>query len=110
LLLISCSLCVFIFFQIIDIRDILRVDSIDQMRDVYIVQCLMETDLYKLLKTQVMVLPDIWLKFIERITTIDMWCIILAITPNTKTEYNCRLSDIFNYGSDSRYAFMRALK
>lgn len=39
--------------QIIDIRDILRADSIDQMRDVYIVQCLMETDLYKLLKTQV---------------------------------------------------------
>ncbi|XP_026838605.1 mitogen-activated protein kinase ERK-A isoform X2 [Drosophila erecta] len=38
--------------NIIDIRDILRVDSIDQMRDVYIVQCLMETDLYKLLKTQ----------------------------------------------------------
>lgn len=38
--------------QIIDIRDILRVDSIEQMRDVYIVQCLMETDLYKLLKTQ----------------------------------------------------------
>lgn len=27
-------------------------DSIDQMKDVYIVQCLMETDLYKLLKTQ----------------------------------------------------------
>lgn len=40
-------------FQIIDIRDILRVPSIDQMKDVYIVQCLMETDLYKLLKTQV---------------------------------------------------------
>lgn len=39
-------------FQIIDIRDILRVDSIELMRDVYIVQCLMETDLYKLLKTQ----------------------------------------------------------
>ncbi|KAI8434705.1 hypothetical protein MSG28_003232, partial [Choristoneura fumiferana] len=38
--------------NIIDIRDILRADSIDQMRDVYIVQCLMETDLYKLLKTQ----------------------------------------------------------
>ncbi|XP_073824551.1 mitogen-activated protein kinase rl [Musca autumnalis] len=38
--------------NIIDIRDILRVDSIEQMRDVYIVQCLMETDLYKLLKTQ----------------------------------------------------------
>uniref|UniRef100_A0A182MML1 mitogen-activated protein kinase n=1 Tax=Anopheles culicifacies TaxID=139723 RepID=A0A182MML1_9DIPT len=35
-----------------DIRDILRVPSIDQMKDVYIVQCLMETDLYKLLKTQ----------------------------------------------------------
>lgn len=39
-------------FQIIDIRDILRVDSIEQMKDVYIVQALMETDLYKLLKTQ----------------------------------------------------------
>lgn len=38
--------------QIIDIRDILRVDSIEQMKDVYIVQALMETDLYKLLKTQ----------------------------------------------------------
>lgn len=42
-----------ILFQIIDIRDILRAVTIDQMRDVYIVQCLMETDLYKLLKTQV---------------------------------------------------------
>jgi hypothetical protein len=40
-------------FQIIDIRDILRQESIDMMKDVYIVQCLMETDLYKLLKTQV---------------------------------------------------------
>lgn len=38
--------------NIIDIRDILRSPSIDQMKDVYIVQCLMETDLYKLLKTQ----------------------------------------------------------
>ncbi|KAH1009564.1 mitogen-activated protein kinase 1-like [Dendroctonus ponderosae] len=38
--------------NIIDIRDILRAVNIDQMRDVYIVQCLMETDLYKLLKTQ----------------------------------------------------------
>ncbi|XP_013145968.1 PREDICTED: mitogen-activated protein kinase 1-like [Papilio polytes] len=38
--------------NIIDIRDILRADTIDQMKDVYIVQCLMETDLYKLLKTQ----------------------------------------------------------
>lgn len=43
----------FISLQIIDIRDILRVPSIEQMKDVYIVQCLMETDLYKLLKTQV---------------------------------------------------------
>lgn len=40
-------------FQVIDIRDILRAGSIDQMKDVYIVQCLMDTDLYKLLKTQV---------------------------------------------------------
>ncbi|KAK9708268.1 Protein kinase domain [Popillia japonica] len=38
--------------NIIDIRDILRAVTIDQMKDVYIVQCLMETDLYKLLKTQ----------------------------------------------------------
>lgn len=54
----SCFLNYFFFFsafsfQIIDIRDILRVPSIEQMKDVYIVQCLMETDLYKLLKTQV---------------------------------------------------------
>ena len=40
--------------NIIDIRDILRADTLDLLRDVYIVQCLMETDLYKLLKTQVM--------------------------------------------------------
>lgn len=39
--------------NIIDIRDILRAPTADLMRDVYIVQCLMETDLYKLLKTQV---------------------------------------------------------
>merc|ERR1712137_605775 len=38
--------------NIIDIRDIIRSPDIDQMKDVYIVQCLMETDLYKLLKTQ----------------------------------------------------------
>lgn len=38
--------------NIIDIRDIIRAPSIDLMKDVYIVQCLMETDLYKLLKTQ----------------------------------------------------------
>jgi len=38
--------------NIIDIRDILRPVHIDQLRDVYIVQSLMETDLYKLLKTQ----------------------------------------------------------
>jgi hypothetical protein len=42
----------FSFIQIIDIRDILRAVTIDHMKDVYIVQCLMETDLYKLLKTQ----------------------------------------------------------
>ncbi|XP_050409210.1 mitogen-activated protein kinase 1 [Patella vulgata] len=38
--------------NIIDIRDILRAKSVDRMKDVYIVQCLMETDMYKLLKTQ----------------------------------------------------------
>lgn len=38
--------------NIIDIRDIIRATTVDLMKDVYIVQCLMETDLYKLLKTQ----------------------------------------------------------
>ncbi|OQV12801.1 Mitogen-activated protein kinase 3 [Hypsibius exemplaris] len=38
--------------NIIDIRDVLRAPTIDLMTDVYIVQCLMETDLFKLLKTQ----------------------------------------------------------
>merc|ERR1719273_2100837 len=38
--------------NIIDIRDILRSSCQDTMKDVYIIQCLMETDLYKLLKTQ----------------------------------------------------------
>ncbi|KAK1792277.1 hypothetical protein P4O66_012226 [Electrophorus voltai] len=38
--------------NIIGINDIIRTPSIDQMKDVYIVQDLMETDLYKLLKTQ----------------------------------------------------------
>nr|CAB3263634.1 ERK1/2 mitogen-activated protein kinase 1 [Phallusia mammillata] len=38
--------------NIISIKDILRAPSIDTMKDVYIVQDLMETDLYKLLKTQ----------------------------------------------------------
>uniref|UniRef100_K1QIB2 Mitogen-activated protein kinase n=1 Tax=Magallana gigas TaxID=29159 RepID=K1QIB2_MAGGI len=38
--------------NIINIQDILRAPTIDEMKDVYIVQCLMETDMYKLLKTQ----------------------------------------------------------
>jgi len=38
--------------NIIDIRDIIHASSMDEMKDVYIVQSLMETDLYKLLKTQ----------------------------------------------------------
>lgn len=38
--------------NIINIQDIVRSNSIEQMKDVYIVQCLMETDLHKLLKTQ----------------------------------------------------------
>jgi len=38
--------------NIIDIRDIIRAPTIDQMKDVYIVQCLMDSDLYKLLKNQ----------------------------------------------------------
>jgi mitogen-activated protein kinase 1/3 len=38
--------------NIINIQEIIRSTTIDQMKDIYIVQCLMETDLYKLLKTQ----------------------------------------------------------
>lgn len=38
--------------NIIDIRDIIRVPTLEEMKDVYIVQCLMETDMFKLLKTQ----------------------------------------------------------
>jgi mitogen-activated protein kinase 1/3 len=38
--------------NIINIQDILRSPTMDDMKDVYIVQTLMETDLYKLLKTQ----------------------------------------------------------
>lgn len=38
--------------NIIDIRDIINQPSIHELRDVYIVQGLMETDLFKLLKTQ----------------------------------------------------------
>ncbi|KAF7638919.1 Mitogen-activated protein kinase [Meloidogyne graminicola] len=38
--------------NIINIQAIIRAPSIEQMKDIYIVQCLMETDLYKLLKTQ----------------------------------------------------------
>ncbi|KAM9393245.1 mitogen-activated protein kinase 3 [Pholidichthys leucotaenia] len=38
--------------NIIGINDIIRAQHIDNMRDIYIVQTLMETDLYKLLKSQ----------------------------------------------------------
>uniref|UniRef100_A0A087XQZ9 Mitogen-activated protein kinase n=1 Tax=Poecilia formosa TaxID=48698 RepID=A0A087XQZ9_POEFO len=38
--------------NIIGINDIIRAPQLENMRDVYIVQTLMETDLYKLLKTQ----------------------------------------------------------
>jgi mitogen-activated protein kinase 1/3 len=38
--------------NVIDILDIIRQPSLEELRDVYIVQGLMETDLFKLLKTQ----------------------------------------------------------
>lgn len=38
--------------NIISIKNIIRSPSLDEMKDIYIVQDLMETDLYKLLKTQ----------------------------------------------------------
>jgi len=38
--------------NIINIQAIIQAPTIDHMKDIYIVQCLMETDLYKLLKTQ----------------------------------------------------------
>ena len=41
-----------VWLQIINILDILRPSTYEEMKDVYIVQTLMETDLHKLLKTQ----------------------------------------------------------
>lgn len=38
--------------NVIGIRDILRASTLEAMRDVYMVQDLMETDLYKLLSSQ----------------------------------------------------------
>merc|ERR1719438_456866 len=38
--------------NIIDIRDILRPINIDQLKDVYLVQTMMECDLHKLLRSQ----------------------------------------------------------
>ncbi|CAF0837342.1 unnamed protein product [Didymodactylos carnosus] len=38
--------------NIINIQDVIRAPTIDQMKDIYIVQCLMECDMYKLLKHQ----------------------------------------------------------
>ncbi|CAB60996.1 Mitogen-activated protein kinase mpk-1 [Caenorhabditis elegans] len=38
--------------NIINIQEIIRSETVDSLKDIYIVQCLMETDLYKLLKTQ----------------------------------------------------------
>ncbi|XP_060067866.1 mitogen-activated protein kinase 1-like [Ylistrum balloti] len=38
--------------NVINIQNILHQDNLESMKDVYIVQCLMETDMYKLLKTQ----------------------------------------------------------
>ncbi|CAF2077010.1 unnamed protein product [Rotaria magnacalcarata] len=38
--------------NIINIQEVMRAQTIDQMKDIYIVQCLMECDLYKLLRHQ----------------------------------------------------------
>lgn len=38
--------------NIINIQEVMRAATIDQMKDIYIVQCLMECDLYKLLRHQ----------------------------------------------------------
>lgn len=38
--------------NIINIQEVIRATNIDQMKDIYIVQCLMECDLYKLLRHQ----------------------------------------------------------
>uniref|UniRef100_A0A183BKJ6 Protein kinase domain-containing protein n=1 Tax=Globodera pallida TaxID=36090 RepID=A0A183BKJ6_GLOPA len=46
------TFCQRTLLQIINIQAIIRAPSIALMKDIYIVQCLMETDLYKLLKTQ----------------------------------------------------------
>jgi len=66
--------------NIIDIRDILRSERKTQMKDVYIVQCLMETDLYKLLKTQV------------RGHVFALWCHYDAYPPmHTETQQRSHL-------------------
>lgn len=65
--------------QIIDIRDILRAETIDQMKDVYIVQCLMETDLYKLLKTQVNLYLQVHITSINSRVSIQHYIHILLL-------------------------------
>ena len=77
--------------NVIDIRDILRAESMDQMKDVYIVQCLMETDLYKLLKTQVRksrsgFLPCIILIPITFIAAIERSYLLLPLPNSPRAE------------------------
>jgi len=38
--------------NVINIMDIIRAKKMEEMKDIYIIQCLMETDLYKLLRVQ----------------------------------------------------------
>ncbi|CAJ0579299.1 unnamed protein product, partial [Mesorhabditis spiculigera] len=45
-------LCHFNHENVINIQEIIRAANINEMKDIYIVQSLMETDLYKLLKSQ----------------------------------------------------------
>ena len=71
--------------NIIDIRDILRADTIDSLRDVYIVQCLMETDLYKLLKTQVSLLIILYhIEFSHLFTYFSASATTIYATSSTK--------------------------
>ena len=62
--------------NIIDIRDIIRATTMDLMKDVYIVQCLMETDLYKLLKTQVIAI--VWPRGLSKTTRTKLGRLVIG--------------------------------
>lgn len=80
----------------------MRVDSIEQMRDVYIVQCLMETDLYKLLKTQVI----IYTTSLNIITKFIWWSNLVKIFSQTLSFHSFREAAVFYSGLCYDFIFL----